>query len=159
MNPLYRTTLWLGAHAFPWAELTGKGLGIVATDNIEVLRAMQRDPFIIKRTRVEVVWGLVDLMDNALAAAPKLNGPPTLVVYGTHDEVVPHGPIDTFVSRLPRSVTVAVYEGGYHMLLRDLEAKPVLDDILEFIERPRAPLTSPADEAGTVIFDRVDAAR
>ena len=85
MNALYRGTLWLGAHLFPWAELTGKGLDVTPTDNVDVLRAMQNDPLVIKRSRIDPRSGLVDLMDRALAAAPKLDGPPTLVVYGTRD--------------------------------------------------------------------------
>jgi pimeloyl-ACP methyl ester carboxylesterase len=34
MNVLYRATLWLGAHTIPWAELSAKGLDIVATNNL-----------------------------------------------------------------------------------------------------------------------------
>ncbi|MGD9536537.1 MAG: lysophospholipase [Alphaproteobacteria bacterium] len=158
MNVVYRTTLWLGAHLFPWAALSAEGLDIVATDNLAVLQAMQNDPLIIKRTRVDAIWGLVDLMDKAQENAPKLNRTPTLVVYGTRDEVVPPEPVGTFVARLPRTVPVAVYEGGYHMLLRDLGAKPVLDDVLAWIAHPGAPLASPADEAGAAYFNRVDSA-
>lgn len=156
MNGLYRATLWLSAHLFPWAELTGKDLGIVATDNLEVLRAMQKDPLVIKRTRVDAIWGLVDLMDRALATAPRLEGPPTLVVYGTRDEIVPAGPVETFVKRLPGDVRVAVYDAGYHMLLRDLGAQAVLDDVLAWIAKPGAPLASRADTAGAAFFDRVE---
>jgi len=156
MNVFYRSSLWLSAHLFPWAELSAKGLDIVATDNFAVLRAMQNDPLIIKRTRVDAIWGLVDLMDKALATAPALGGTPVLVVYGTRDEVVPPEPVGTFVERLPPSVPVAVYNGGFHMLLRDLGSKPVLDDILAWIERPGAPLASHAEEAGAAYFDRAD---
>jgi alpha-beta hydrolase superfamily lysophospholipase len=157
MNVLYRATLWLGAHTIPWAELSAKGLDIVATNNLAVLRAMQKDPLIIKRTRVDAVWGLVDLMDRALANAPRLDGTPALVVYGTRDEVIPPEPVGAFVARLPRKIPVAVYDCGYHMLLRDLGSKPVLDDVLAWIERPGAPLASLADEAGAAYFNRVDA--
>ena len=155
MGALYRGVLWLGAHLFPWAELTGEGLDIVATDNVEVLRAMQKDPLIIKSTRIDAIWGLVDLMDRALATAPLLGSPSALVVYGTRDEVVPAGPVETFVERLPDEVSVAVYDHGYHMLLRDLRSKPVLDDILAWTKKPGAPLASRADQAGAALFDRV----
>ncbi len=156
MGTLYRTALWLGAHVIPWAELTGKGLNIVATDNIEVLRAMQRDPLIIKSTRIDAIWGLVDLMDRAMVAAPELKDRPTLVVYGTRDEVVPTGPVETFVERLPDNTAIAVYDHGYHMLLRDLGSRAVLDDILAWIARPGVPLASRADLAGAALFDRID---
>ncbi len=155
IGALSRATLWLGAHLFPSIELTGKDLNVVATDNIEVLRAMQRDPLVIKRTRVDAIWGLVDLMDRALATASKLDGPPILVVYGARDEIVPAGPVETFVGRLPDDVPVAVYDGGYHMLLRDIDSRPVLDDVLAWIADPGAPLASRADRAGAAFFDRI----
>jgi alpha-beta hydrolase superfamily lysophospholipase len=155
MGAFYRTGLWLSAHLIPFAELSGEGLGVVATDNLEVLRAMQRDPLVLKTTRVDAVWGLVDLMDRAVANAAKLNGPPTLVVYGTRDEIVPREPVDHFVARLPDRVSVAVYDSGYHMLLRDLGSQRVLDDVLDFIARPGARLPSRADAAGTALFDRI----
>lgn len=156
MNPFYESLLWVGAHLFPAAELTAGRLAKMPTDNIEVLRGMQDDPLVIKRTRVDAVWGLVDLMDLAYAKAPSIGRVPTLVVYGTKDDIVPREPVEAFVARLPGSVPVAVYDSGFHMLLRDLKAQAVLDDILAFIERPGLGLASHADGAGAALFDRVD---
>ena len=87
---------------------------------------------------------------------PALGAVPTLVVYGTKDEIVPREPVDAFVARLPERVRVAVYDSGYHMLLRDLKAQKVLNDVLAFIEHPGAPLESQADIAGEALFDRLD---
>ncbi|MEK7244913.1 MAG: alpha/beta fold hydrolase, partial [Pseudomonadota bacterium] len=39
-----RLALWLGAHTTPWAKVTGRGLGITPSDNIEMLLALGRDP-------------------------------------------------------------------------------------------------------------------
>ena len=39
----------------------------------------------------------------------------------------------------------ALYEDGWHMLLRDLEAEVVLNDVVHWIEAPRAPLPSGAE--------------
>ena len=39
---------------------------------------------------------------------------------------------------------VALYEDGWHMLLRDLSGKQVLGDILAWIEDPDSPLPSGA---------------
>ena len=41
--------------------------------------------------------------------------------------------------------TVAIYEDGYHMLLRDLQAEVVWRDILAWIENPAAGLPSGGD--------------
>ncbi len=64
--------LWIGARLMPGLTLTGRGLGIKPSDNIAMLRALSRDPLVIKETRVDTIYGLVNLMDAALAAAPRL---------------------------------------------------------------------------------------
>ncbi len=41
----YQATLWIGAHTVPWAEVRPpRGLKISPSDNIEMLRALARDP-------------------------------------------------------------------------------------------------------------------
>ena len=51
--------------------------------------------------------------------------------------------------RLPadsgRRPRIALYPKGYHMLLRDLEAATVRDDIVAWIADPAAPLPSGGD--------------
>jgi len=144
----HRVALWLGAHTVPWMDVSGRGLGIQASDNIEMLRALGRDPLVIKETRVDAVHGLVDLMDRALAAAPRLRVP-ALLLYGEKDEVIPAAPILRFWRDLPAAERPrqrrALYADGWHMLLRDLEARVVLDDIVQWIADPRAPLPSGAE--------------
>lgn len=80
--PWYQTSLlWTLYHTVPWMTLTGKGLKIMPSDNIEMLRALGRDPLVIKETRVDAIYGLTNLMDNALGAAEKLDDE-TLLLYG-----------------------------------------------------------------------------
>ncbi len=149
MPALYRATLWLGAHTIPWATLTGRGLKIQASDNIEMLRALGRDPLIIKETRIDAIHGLANLMDEALAAAPALDLP-ALLLYGDKDEVVPEDPTLRLWQSLPASARArqrqALYSNGWHMLLRDLEAEVVWRDIARWIADPAAPLPSGAEE-------------
>ena len=76
-----RLALLVGAHTFPDMALTGRGLQIKPSDNIAMLRALGRDPKIIKETRVDTIWGLVNLMDDALSSASKLSSK-TLILYG-----------------------------------------------------------------------------
>jgi acylglycerol lipase len=143
-----RATLWLGARAIPWYPLTGQGLRIQASDNIGMLRKLGADPLIIKETRVDAVKGLVDTMDVAIAAPPALKIP-ALILYGTRDELIPKRPTFDMIRALPAGIghLAAVYRSGWHMLLRDLKAKIVLDDIVAWIRDRRAPLPSGADTA------------
>ncbi|WP_150048826.1 MULTISPECIES: alpha/beta hydrolase [Methylomonas] len=135
--PWYQTSLlWALSHTLPWVTLTGRGLDIMPSDNIEMLRALGRDPLVIKETRVDAISGLADLMDTALASANKLNVN-TLLLYGKKDQIVPAEPTELFIRSLlsagMQNKTVSYYENGYHMLLRDLQAPVIWHDIAEWI--------------------------
>jgi alpha-beta hydrolase superfamily lysophospholipase len=154
MNVFQRGALWLLSNTIPWFPLTGQGLNIKPSDNIPMLRALSRDPKIIRETRVDAVKGLVDLMDTAYEAAPKLNGTPVLITYGLKDEIVPKAPTEDVMRRLPRTNgnRRALYPGGYHMMLRDIAAQAIWRDIAAWILDHRAPLPSGADrEAENVL--------
>ncbi len=148
MTVLERVALWIGYHVIPGVTVTGRGLGIKPSDNVEMLRALGRDPLVIKETRIDAIEGLVDLMDEAQVAAPKLDVP-MLLIYGEHDEVIPKDAIQRFLAHLPPSGNVprriAWYPQGYHMLLRDLHAPLVNHDLESWIADGRAPLPSGAD--------------
>jgi len=141
LNLIYRAALWAGAYIAPWATVTGRGLGIVPSDNIEMLRALSADPLVIKETRVDAVFGMVNLMDAALAAAPRIRTP-TLLLYGAHDEIIPPRPTRMMVQRWTGPLRVAVYPDGYHMLLRDLGAEAVWGDVLAWAVDGQAALPS-----------------
>jgi alpha-beta hydrolase superfamily lysophospholipase len=154
MNIFERGALWLFSHTMPWLTVTGQGLHIQASDNLEMLRRLSRDPLVIKETRVDAIHGLADLMDAAKAAAPRLHVP-TLVLYGECDEVVPPGPTYRMMASLPDNpgpVVRAVYAEGWHMLLRDLQAKAVLTDIASWIAHPHRPLPSEADRRARTVL-------
>jgi alpha-beta hydrolase superfamily lysophospholipase len=152
--PFYQTaSLWIAAHTLPWLKLTARGLDILPSDNIEMLRALGADPLVIKETRIDAIWGLVDLMDQALAASALLDDP-ALILYGSRDEVIPPNATAAMLARLPPapagSRTVAIYDDGYHMLLRDLQAPVVWRDILSWLRDAAAPLPSGADRRSLV---------
>src|SRR4051812_14399907 len=150
MDFLPKAALFFAVRLFPTNVLTGSGLGIRISDNDAVLREMARDKLIIKETRVDAVYGLVDLMDSALEAAPDLDVP-LLLMYGGHDQVVPRQPIAEFVAHLPPEPRhprrLAYYPAGYHLLLRDREGAVVANDVASWIADPRAQLPSNADAA------------
>ena len=127
-----RALLWLAAHTVPAKPLTGEGLDLIPSDNIEMLKAMGRDPLVIKATRVDVLYGITNLMDIATSVTTGFNLP-VLILYGKHDQIVPREPTCEWLRNLPIENNarreIIIYEQGYHMLNRDLQAKNVLDDI------------------------------
>ncbi|WP_207485846.1 alpha/beta fold hydrolase [Arenibaculum pallidiluteum] len=150
LNPLYRFTLWLAYSMVPGLVLEPpRDLKIQPSDNIEMLRALGRDPLVIKRTRVDAVKGLVDLMTRAEDAMPALPPRlPLLVLYGRHEEVLPKPAIGRALAALETArpgTQVGVYERGYHMLLRDLQAEAVWKDVLAWLRMPGTRLPSGAD--------------
>tara|TARA_Y100000758_G_C16023602_1_gene412008 strand:+ start:179 stop:1189 length:1011 start_codon:yes stop_codon:yes gene_type:complete len=135
MPPLYTATLWVAAQIVPWLRLSGQGLQIQASDNHEMLVALANDPLVIKRTRVDTMNGLVNLMDDALKSSSTLTAP-TLLLYGANDEVIPKHATAKMLASTNNVPRVVVYPIGYHMLLRDLGAHIVLTDIVEWIRDP-----------------------
>lgn len=155
----YRTALWLTSYTIPWKTFTGQGLGIQASDNIEMLRALSRDPLFIKATRVDAVHGLVNLMDRA--ATVRVDDLPLLLMYGARDEVIPRRPVERFVAALDETAApdlqVAVYENGWHMLLRDLQAETVWRDVAAWIRNPGTTLPSGAERQALPLFPEREA--
>ena len=144
-----RWLLWLTLHTIPGMELTGEGLEITPSDNIEMLQQLGRDPLIIKETRIDTIGGLVDLMDLALLRTAMIKRP-TLILYGDKDQIIPKAPTYLMLRRMQfgktESPEVALYQDGYHMLLRDLQAARVWRDIAAWIADPQSPLPSGADQ-------------
>lgn len=132
MNLFYRVSLWLSAHLMPAATVTGRGLDITPSDNIEMLRDLSRDPLVIKKTRIDAIYGLVNLMERALDAAPDVHLP-VLLLYGATDEIIPAKAIRRLQSRLGGKTDYAGFGRGYHMLLRDCHRDEVIDRIVTFI--------------------------
>jgi acylglycerol lipase len=154
MNLFERAALWTADALMPGMTLTGGGLHIAASDNIAMLRALGRDPLVIKATRVDTLKGLVDLMDLAQASAAYVYQP-TLALYGARDEIIPPEPMKLMVAALPQATSrIAYYHDGYHMLLRDLEAPLVLRDIESWIADRAAPLPSGADKSQRMLAGR-----
>lgn len=147
--PWYQSlALWLAAHSMPDNRMSGRGFGVRASDNDEMLMALGKDPLVIKETRVDAVFGLVNLMDQAMANAARVDTP-MLILYGEHDQLVPAGAMAEMLASLPPAPAeqrrFALYAEGYHMLLRDRQAETVWRDIASWITSRRAPLPSAAE--------------
>jgi alpha-beta hydrolase superfamily lysophospholipase len=130
----YRAALWITAHSVPWLKLSGRGLHIWPSDNIEMLRKLSRDPLFQKQTRADAIWGLVDLMDAARKAPQHFSSaPPILFLYGAKDQIIPAPPTKAVIAALGSRVEVHEYKDGYHMLLRDLDGSSIWKDVVDWI--------------------------
>ncbi len=140
LNPLYKASLWLSTHVRPaWIVRPPKGVKIEPSDNIEMLRALWLDPLTLKDNRIDQVYGVVTLMEEAHDAASRLpSSVPTLLTYGAKDIVIPRKAMQKTISILPPHVQTTFYENGYHMLLRDMQSEVVYADILAFLKDPSA---------------------
>jgi acylglycerol lipase len=138
----YRAALFLGAHLLPGVILSNSAAGRVVTitpsDNVPMLRALGRDPLFQKKTRIDTLFGLVNLMDEARTAPDKIvSAPPILFLYGANDQIIPAKPTQAVIAALGEKATVKRYDHGWHMLLRDLEGEQVDKDVADWIFRSR----------------------
>ncbi|WP_417514316.1 lysophospholipase [Minwuia sp.] len=152
MNPTYQRVLSAFNAVLPGLVLRGNGLRRQPTDNIEMLRAMGRDPLVIKGARVDVIAGLVNLMDAAYAAVPRIETP-VLVLYGEHDEIVPRHAVVKTLARFEIEPDLAVYPKGWHMLFRDLNGPIVQNDVRHWIMKGGPDLPSGAHERADFLRD------
>ena len=148
MNMFLRASLWLASTFVPGVSVTGQEvpLNVHASDNREALIRLSRDSLTLHRTRFDTLRGLVDLMDEAVAAAPHVRVP-ALVLYGGRDDFVPKSATAATWRALPASAREAFYPEGHHLLLRDLDRALPITDVVRWMHDPGAPLPSGADGA------------
>ncbi len=136
MNVAYRLTLWLMSHTIPGYKVTGEGLAVQVSDNIPLLRKMSKDENLIRETRFDSLYGLVRIMDEAFTVAPQLSRR-ILILYGKKDEVIPLHSVCSLITRLRTPLDFHFYSQGYHLLLRDLQAHEVWQDIIDWINKEK----------------------
>ncbi len=144
--PWWQTVpLRLLAHTLPELTVTGEGLEIHPSDNVDMLGELGRDPLIIKATRIDALYGLTDLMETALVNSGSLKMP-ALILYGEHDEIIPPKPFCQMLNKLPDRATshwrLMLYPNGYHMLSRDLQGETVIQDMVTWIHNQKSWLPS-----------------
>lgn len=150
IGPVGSAMLWLGAHSLPWLRLRPEIPEIVPSDNLPMLRRLAADPLVLKETRIDTAFGLVRLMDTALeeAGAAAQSGAPILLTYGGRDDLIGAPPMREAAAALAaHGARIAFYPDGHHMLLRDLEAHAVWEDVAAWIGNPGRTLPSGAEDA------------
>lgn len=146
LSPFSQWTLRQAAHIIPWVTVRPTGLKIRASSNNRVLYDLYKDYWVIKNTRIDAAYFLVELMSRAHQAAMKLTAPRYLMLYGEKEAVLPMSAIASMLHSLPvlppQRQQLALYPNGYHLLLRDIDSEIVVKDILNWIEDPSALLPS-----------------
>ena len=159
-QPWYqRLALWIAVHTTPGWQPTGEGLGVQASDNIEALRALGRDPLVIKASRIDTLYGLTNLMDQALEASAEFTLP-TAVFYGANDEVIPKAPTCAMLKQLEageNALRFRLYEDGWHLLTRDLQAARLHDHVIAFLDQVAPGQALPSQAVDTVMWSEVAA--
>ncbi|MDR3509305.1 MAG: alpha/beta fold hydrolase [Caulobacteraceae bacterium] len=139
-----RVALWLFAHVDGPAVLQPPSFvyrHIRASDNIEELIRMGRDPQMLWGARTDTLYGLVGLMQNGwreVGSAPV----PTALLAGVHDQIIPKAPMLQAARKLRPTDRSAYYPDGWHLLLVDKQAPVVWRDIEGFLRDPAASLVS-----------------
>ncbi len=132
MNWAMQAGLWLAATLVPGLAVGRGPVRIRPSDNDDALRRLSRNPLTILKTRFDTLRGLVDLMDTALAAAPRFTRS-GLFLYGAHDALIPAEATAKLWHTLPDSALRALYPLGFHLLTRDLNRRFPIVDIAAFV--------------------------
>ena len=132
MNPLHRLAAWSAAAFVPERRFSGKGVvRIQASDNVELLRVLARDPHYLRPPSARELMGLVRVTDLAASAAPRVDLP-ALMLLGGKDEILPDRAVRRVFGRLTGPRRVIDYPEGWHLLFRDLQAERVWRDVADW---------------------------
>lgn len=149
-GPLFSAGLWLAGHLVPWLPAGPTSIDYQPTDNPKTLEKLRKDPLMLRQPRLDMGYGLVDLMDDACDALERLQVP-YVMMHGLGDKIVPEGPVASAIKAMPRRADskLAFYKKGYHLLLRDKDGPTVAADVVAWIGDHEGELPSGA-EAGQV---------
>jgi acylglycerol lipase len=132
LSLLERAGLWAIAHITPSEPLTGRGLGLKPTENLDRLKEMSADPFVIKRMRADAFYGLVRLMDDAGHVVDSVRAP-VLIIFGEKDDIAPIQPARELVGRLGNRGRLITLESGHHLLLHGNDKEKVFSAITDHL--------------------------
>jgi alpha-beta hydrolase superfamily lysophospholipase len=145
-GPVATAGLWFLAHTVPWLPSGPTSIDYKPTDNPKTLEKLRNDEQILRQARLDMGYGLVDLMDAARESAARVHVP-YLMLHGLGDRIVPQQPVKAAIEVMPRrpDSKLALYKEGYHLLLRDEEGKTVAADVAVWIADHEAALPSGAE--------------
>lgn len=145
---MQRVALRVGNTLFPamtprqhWAH---RFADITVTDDPWVQRVQADDPNYLRAIRIDMIHGVVDLMDHALERTGQLP-PETLILYGERDDIIPKDAACNLLERLggaPPRPRIALYPEGHHYLMRDRQRERPIQDVLAWLASPTSALPS-----------------
>ena len=147
-GPVISGGLWFFAHTVPWFPSGPTSIDYQPTDNPKTIDKLRNDKQMLRQTRLDMAYGLVDLMDAARASAANVKVP-YLMLHGLGDRIVPQEPVKAAIEVMPPrpDSQLGFYKKGYHLLLRDKEGKTVAVDVAAWIANHEAALPSGAEAA------------
>lgn len=145
-GPVASAGLWFFAHTIPWMPSGPTSIDYKPTDNPKTLEKLRNDPMMLRQTRLDMAYGLINLMDDARAAARHVEQP-YLMMHGLGDRIIPQEPVRAAIEVMPRrpDSRLAFYKDGYHLLMRDKAGPTVAADVVVWISDHEAALPSGAD--------------
>jgi alpha-beta hydrolase superfamily lysophospholipase len=145
-GPVASAGLWFFAHTIPWMPAGPTSIDYQPTDNPKTIEKLRNDPMMLRQPRLDMAYGLVDLMDDARASAARVNEP-YLMMYGLGDRIVPQDPVKAAIAIMPPrpDSKLAFYKNGYHLLMRDKAGPAVTEDVMSWISNHEGQLPSGAD--------------
>jgi alpha-beta hydrolase superfamily lysophospholipase len=123
-------------------------LGIVPSNDKQVIQQLDSDDFFIKKTTVNSLHGLAMLMDQAFETTLK-SQTPTLVLFGLEDKVIPPYAMCRWLQHQQRlnpnqPAQFYIYPQGWHMLTRQTQAEQVIQDIHQWLQNPHMVSATPS---------------
>jgi len=145
-GPFASNVLTFFVHLVPWMPNGPTSIDFQPTDNPKTMEKLRKDPMMLRSERFDLGYGLLDLMDAAVDAAPRLHEP-YIMLHGLGDKIVPDGPVRSVIAVMPKreDSRLAFYKNGYHLLLRDKDGPKVAADVAAWIGDHEAALPSGAD--------------
>ena len=145
-GPVATAGLWFFAHTIPWMPAGPTSIDYQPTDNPRTIDKLRNDQMMLRQPRLDMAYGLVDLMDDARASAARVQEP-YLMMYGLGDRIVPQEPVKAAIEIMPPrpDSKLAFYKNGYHLLMRDKAGPAVTADVVAWILDNEAQLPSGAD--------------
>ena len=147
-GPLASGGLWFFAHTIPWMPAGPTSIDYQPTDNPKTMEKLRKDPLMLRQPRLDMGYGLVDLMDAARDSAKRVSLP-YLMMHGLGDRIVPQESVRAAIEVMPPrpDSKLAFYKKGYHLLMRDKEGPMVSADVVTWIDDHEAALPSGAEAA------------
>ena len=111
---------------------------IQVTDDPVIARLQARDPQILHKVRIDMIHGVVELMDRAVDRIEVLPRR-SLIQYGERDDIIPVAAACAMFERLmraQRTIVLRLYPNGYHYLTRDRQRERTIRDIRAWLGGP-----------------------